>query len=75
VNDERELLRISFQIIEGIHYLHANNVIHWNIKPENIFKCKDDTIKIDDFGLVRIISKAINLKSTFAGNPAFMAQK
>ena len=36
------------QCIEGLEYLHKNNVIHMNIKLNNIFIERDGTIKISD---------------------------
>jgi translation initiation factor 2-alpha kinase 4 len=50
------------QIIEGIKYLHNNDIIHRDIKPSNILFI-DETIKICDFGLARNVnstSKIIN---------------
>lgn len=41
------------QILEGIQYMHQQNIIHLDLKPENIV-CVDKTgfqIKIIDFGL------------------------
>lgn len=41
------------QILEGIQYMHQQNIIHLDLKPENIV-CVDRTgfqIKIIDFGL------------------------
>jgi serine/threonine protein kinase len=67
VNVEAEFLKISFQIISGIRYLHSNNIIHRDFKPENIFIYKD--------GKIKIIPKFINLKSTFVGSPSLWHQK
>ena len=39
------------QICAGLHYAHAKNVVHQDIKPGNIFILPDDKIKILDFGL------------------------
>lgn len=41
------------QILEGMHYVHKQNIVHLDLKPENIV-CVDTTgtqVKIIDFGL------------------------
>ena len=50
---EKDLINLAIQITEGIQYLHNNNIIHGDLKPENIFyKIEDNElkIKIGDFG-------------------------
>ena len=44
---------ISLQILQGISFLHDNNIVHCDLKPSNIVFCdnKYDKIKIIDFGL------------------------
>ena len=39
------------QIMEGVYFLHQNNVIHNDIKPSNILFSSDDNIKLCDFGI------------------------
>lgn len=41
------------QIARGLAYLHDMDVIHLDIKPENIMVTGDDAVKIIDFGLAR----------------------
>jgi serine/threonine protein kinase len=41
----------ALQIARGISYLHKNNVIHGDLKPQNILLMADDELKICDFGL------------------------
>lgn len=45
-----EIKSITIQIISGIAYLNSYNLIHCDIKPQNIL-IKDNIIKIIDFGL------------------------
>ena len=54
VMNENFLKDISFQILSGLNYLHENNIIHRDIKLENIlYDSKKNIAKIGDFGLSR----------------------
>ena len=48
---------ITFQIVCGLRILHANNLIHQDIKPGNIVISSNCKVKICDFGSVDIIGK------------------
>ena len=41
------------QLLEGLYFCHANNVIHRDIKPANIFLNNKGELKIGDFGLAK----------------------
>lgn len=50
---EAEVINYMRQICEGIKHMHEKNIIHLDIKPENIM-CqtrKSTNIKLIDFGL------------------------
>lgn len=40
----------TLQILEGLTFLHSNDIIHCDLKPDNIFLLADGTVKIGDFG-------------------------
>ena len=40
--------RIALDVARGLHYLHANNVIHFDLKSANILLARDDTAKLAD---------------------------
>lgn len=52
--DHRELKRILKQLISAVQYLHDNNVVHRDIKLENILIDSKGNIKLTDFGLCGI---------------------
>jgi hypothetical protein len=50
-----ESLTYKLQVIAGLKHAHRQNVIHRDIKPQNLLLTKDrETVKITDFGVARI---------------------
>jgi len=52
---ELDIAGFIFQILTGLEYLHSNNIVHLDLKPENIVCLDEDSfeIKLVDFGLAR----------------------
>jgi serine/threonine-protein kinase len=44
-------LRITREILDALDYLHAQGVVHRDLKPDNVMLDADDHIKLIDFGL------------------------
>ena len=43
----------AYQLLEGVHYMHKQKIIHRDLKSSNLLVCKDGTLKIADWGLAR----------------------
>lgn len=46
---EPAILSIALQSARGLSHMHRLHLIHFDLKPENIF-CSDTTVKVGDFG-------------------------
>ncbi|PSN71063.1 Pkinase-domain-containing protein [Corynespora cassiicola Philippines] len=71
---DEEQCRCWFRdMILGIEYLHAQGIIHRDIKPDNCLITDDDVLKIVDFGVSEMFDKQGEMKTAkSAGSPAFM---
>jgi len=68
--DEIETKEIFYQIIKGIAYLHSKNIVHRDVKLENIII--DNTyVKIIDFGFATF-HQTNKLLNFFCGTPSYM---
>ncbi|XP_044213169.1 death-associated protein kinase 2 isoform X1 [Thunnus albacares] len=73
---EEEATQFIKQILDGVQYLHAKRISHFDLKPENIMLLDRNVplprIKLIDFGLAHKIEAGADFKNIF-GTPEFVA--
>jgi len=69
---EKKARRFARQIASALDYCHRNNIVHRDLKLENILISKTGVIKITNFGLSNLYSLRSLLK-TFCGSSYFPA--
>ena len=70
---EHETRYYMNQILNGVHYLHGNRIIHRDLKLGNLFLNDSLVVKIGDFGLAAKIEFDGERKKTLCGTPNYIA--
>lgn len=65
IYDNNLIKKIINQTYEGLNYIHKMNIIHGDIKLENIMLTKNEDIKLIDFDLSKVCNNYITSKVTF----------
>lgn len=51
--DTDHIIHICLSVLDALAVVHASDMIHRDISPENIFICEDLTVKLIDFGAAK----------------------
>jgi serine/threonine-protein kinase len=74
-----DAVRIGREAAEALDYAHRHNVIHRDVKPENILLTNDGHALVADFGIARALAgdgedaQQLTATGTIIGTPAYMS--
>ncbi|GAN10721.1 calcium/calmodulin-dependent protein kinase I [Mucor ambiguus] len=73
---EKDASNLTRQMLEGLQYLHERDIVHRDMKPENLLfqtAGDDSNLMITDFGLSKILKAQDDILTTACGTPGYVA--
>lgn len=68
-----QVVSVIGQTCEALDYAHEHEIVHRDVKPENILIGADGTVKVTDFGIAKLSSSVTVTKERIVGTPEYIS--
>lgn len=70
---ETEIMAYFVQLCLSIEYVHGRHILHRDLKSQNVFLTRNNTIKLGDFGISKVLENTSDQALTVQGTPYYMS--
>lgn len=70
---ETEIFNWFVQLCLALDYIHGRKVLHRDLKTQNVFLTGNNTVKLGDFGISRVLENTNGAAMTVVGTPYYMS--
>ncbi|KAJ3074139.1 Serine/threonine-protein kinase PAK 3 [Podochytrium sp. JEL0797] len=70
---EPQIAHVTFEVLKGVQFLHSMNMIHRDIKSDNVLVSAAGEVKLTDFGYSVQLSSSQDRRHSVIGTPFWMA--
>ena len=71
--NENKIWKFFIQMCLGLEYIHKLKILHRDIKTLNIFLTKDESVRIGDLGVAKVLCDTSNFAHTMVGTPYYLS--
>lgn len=70
---ETEIFNWFVQLCLSLEYIHGRKVMHRDLKTQNVFLTGNNTVKLGDFGISKVLENTNGAAMTVVGTPYYMS--
>lgn len=70
---ETEIMNWFVQLCLALDNIHSKKILHRDIKSQNVFLTKENTVKLGDFGISKVLESTADHAMTVQGTPYYMS--
>ncbi|OHT17240.1 hypothetical protein TRFO_12585 [Tritrichomonas foetus] len=70
---EKQIISWIFELCSALNYVHSLNILHRDIKSQNVFLDAAHHIKLGDFGIAKILENTNDFARTMVGSPFYLS--